>query len=103
MARLIVSGTPAATVDEFPKLDRMSWRTTPLWVRTSGPFEPSPGNGPAVSAGISVLQSAVADAPTDAPAVEPELAAGVSVAATPHAASPAATPPKPRLLSSRRR
>ena len=30
----------------------MSWRTTPLSARTSGPFEPSPGKGPAVSSGI---------------------------------------------------
>ena len=38
-------------VDE-PKLERMSLRTTPLWVSTFGPFEPSPGYGPAVSSGI---------------------------------------------------
>jgi hypothetical protein len=43
MASLMVSGTPAAVVDEDPKLDRMSLRTTPLSFRTSGPFEPSPG------------------------------------------------------------
>jgi len=29
--------------EDVPKLDRMSLRTTPLWVRMSGPFEPSPG------------------------------------------------------------
>src|SRR4029079_1862731 len=49
---LIVNGTPAATPPADPKLDRMSRRTTPLSVRTSGPLEPSPGNGPAVSLGI---------------------------------------------------
>ena len=37
----------------MPKLERMSLRTTPLWLRTSGPFEPSPGNGPAVSSGMT--------------------------------------------------
>ena len=42
----------AATPDAEPKLDRMSLRTTPLWFSRSGPFEPSPGNGPAVSSGI---------------------------------------------------
>src|SRR4051794_39687410 len=47
-----VRGTPAAVVVDDPKLDRMSRRTTPLSVRTFGPFEPSPGYGPAVSWGI---------------------------------------------------
>ena len=38
------SGTPSAAVPEAePKLDRMSRRTTPSWVSTLGPFEPSPG------------------------------------------------------------
>src|SRR3954470_16987343 len=54
-AMRIVSGTPSATVVDVPKLDRMSLRTTPAWVRTSGPFEPSPGNGPAVSSGTGVV------------------------------------------------
>ena len=40
----------------------MSLRTTPLWVRTSGPFEPSPGNGPAVSSGMTVQSAAAAAA-----------------------------------------
>ncbi len=30
----------------------MSRRTTPSWVSTFGPFDPSPGYGPAVSSGI---------------------------------------------------
>ncbi|WP_244871067.1 hypothetical protein [Catellatospora sp. IY07-71] len=46
-------GTPSAVVLAAPKLDRMSDRTTPLCSSTSGPFEPSPGYGPAVSSGIS--------------------------------------------------
>ena len=32
----------------------MSLRTTPLWVSTLAPFDPSPGYGPAVSSGVSV-------------------------------------------------
>ena len=39
----MVSGTPSAVPEAEPKLDRMSWRTTPSWVSTLGPFEPSPG------------------------------------------------------------
>ena len=35
----------------------MSLRTTPLSASTFGPLEPSPGNGPAVSSGISVVAS----------------------------------------------
>ena len=37
----------------MPKLGRMSLRTIPLWSSTFGPFDPSPGYGPAVSSGIS--------------------------------------------------
>ena len=40
----------------------MSLRTTPLWVRTFGPFVPSPGNGPAVSSGIGAQLASVAAA-----------------------------------------
>src|SRR5262249_25517291 len=36
----------------------MSLRTMPLLVNTFGPFEPSPGEGPAVSCGIAVVQFA---------------------------------------------
>src|SRR3954470_11674766 len=71
-AKRIVSGTPSAAVVDVPKLDRMSLRTTPLCVRTSGPLEPSPGNGPAVSSGRSV-QSA-------APAADPDAEAAVVAA-----------------------
>jgi hypothetical protein len=46
-------------------------RTTPFSLSTSGPLVPSPGNGPAVSSGISELQSPVA---LVAAAVEPGLA-----------------------------
>ena len=50
-----VSGTPAAVPEYEPKLDRMSRRTIALSVKTFGPFEPSPGKGPAVSSGIAVV------------------------------------------------
>ena len=55
-----VSGTPAAVLVEVPKLDLMSWRTTPDASSTFGPLEPSPGKGPAVSCGISTPHSAIA-------------------------------------------
>src|SRR5689334_19493848 len=48
----MVSGTPVATPDDEPKLERMSRRTMPLWVSALGPLEPSPGYGPAVSWGM---------------------------------------------------
>src|SRR2546426_7440656 len=57
---LMLSGTPWAMPDADPKLDRMSLRTTPLWVRTSGPFDPSPGYGPPVSSGIVSQPAALA-------------------------------------------
>jgi hypothetical protein len=51
-------------------LERMSGRTTPLSVRTFGPFVPSPGNGPAVSCGTWVHDAvAVVD---DEPPVDPD-------------------------------
>jgi len=52
MVNAIVSGTPSAVPDRPAKLVRMSLRTTPVWLRTVGPFEPFAGNGPAVSSGI---------------------------------------------------
>jgi hypothetical protein len=36
-------GTPSATPDAEPKLERMSLRTTPDSLSTLGPFDPSPG------------------------------------------------------------
>src|SRR5262245_41912872 len=48
----IVSGMPSAVPLRPTKLERMSLRTTPVWFSTLGPFEPSPGYGPAVSSGI---------------------------------------------------
>ena len=48
----MVNGTPSATPDAEPKLERMSRRTMPSCVSTFTPFEPSPGNGPAVSSGM---------------------------------------------------
>jgi hypothetical protein len=49
--------TPSAVPVPDPKLERMSRRTTPSSVSTFGPFEPSPGYGPAVSSGIGSPQS----------------------------------------------
>src|SRR2546429_5818309 len=72
---LIVSGMPSATVVDDPKLDRMSWRTIPLWLRTSGPFEPSPGYGPAVSSGIALVGVAVLPALPEVELLELELLA----------------------------
>src|SRR5216110_726026 len=83
MASPIVSGTPSAVPDAPAKLDRMSCRTTPARVRTSGPFDPSPGKGPAVSSGIRV-QSAEALAAEVAPA--PLEAVTAAVAAAPELA-----------------
>ena len=60
IVRSTVSGRPDATPDPEPKLERMSLRTTPFWVRTFGPFVPSPGNGPAVSSGIGAQLASVA-------------------------------------------
>ena len=58
-----MSGTPSAVPEDAPKLDVMSLRTMPLSVSTLGPLEPSPGNGPAVSSGITGAQAtAAADA-----------------------------------------
>src|SRR5215471_7796566 len=57
---LIVVGTPSATPDAEPKLRVMSRRTTPSAVSASGPFEPSPGYGPAVSSGMRVVVDDVA-------------------------------------------
>src|SRR6478609_5642531 len=97
-ANRIVSGTPVATVVLDPNELRMSMRTTPLSDRTSGPFEPSPGNGPAVSSGISVTHSAVpdeADAAADALAVAPEP--------VPHATRPRLSPASPMPMRTRRR
>src|SRR3954452_24342749 len=68
----IVSGTPSAVPFAEPKLERMSLRTMPLWVNTLGPFEPSPGYGPAVSSGISPTDAldAAAVVVVDEPVVE---------------------------------
>lgn len=50
---LSFNGTPLAVAP--PPMDpRMSLRCTPTFSSTSGPFEPSPGYGPAVSEFISV-------------------------------------------------
>ena len=55
---VMVSGTPSATPEPVPKLLVMSLRTMPLSVSTLTPFDPSAGNGPPVSSGISVAAAA---------------------------------------------
>src|SRR6187455_1474462 len=55
-------GTPSAAPDAEPKLERMSPRTTPSSARTFTPFDPSPGNGPAVSSGITSVAEDASDA-----------------------------------------
>src|SRR3954453_10130404 len=93
-AKRTVSGTPTAVVVLVPNELRMSLRTTPLVPRASGPFEPSPGNGPAVSAGISVVQP---------PALEVAVDADAEALAPPtlgeHAASPTLSPASPMACS----
>jgi len=97
----MVSGTPGATVDDEPKLDRMSRRTMPFCDKTLGPFDPSPGKGPAVSSGMgaqSAVPAAVAEAPTvdvvePAPEVDVVDPAGVEPAEVePSGLHPASTP-----------
>ena len=53
----MMSGIPPAVLVEVPKLWRMSLWTMPLWLSTFGPFEPLPGNGPAVSSGSGAVQA----------------------------------------------
>jgi hypothetical protein len=126
----IVSGTPLAVADAEPMLDRMSARTTPAWVRMFLPFEPSPGNGPAVSSGIvthEVVAAVVtppavvelaAEADVVAPVVDevpaaPEVGvseetvapdvAGLAFELLEHAANSAAVPKAPSALNAARR
>src|SRR3954447_14121464 len=65
--RFTRSGTPLASVRLVPKLRRMSWRTMPESSSTSGPLDPSPGYGPAVSVGTADV--GVAASARDAPSV----------------------------------
>ncbi|MEU7789878.1 hypothetical protein [Amycolatopsis sp. NPDC049159] len=70
----------------------MSARTTPLCSSTSGPLEPSPGYGPAVSSGISPVDAVVV--------VEAaEVVAGEEV---PQAVSAAPAAPRPWSTTSSR-
>jgi hypothetical protein len=87
-----VSGTPTATPFALPKLDVMSRRTTPAWVSTSGPFDPSPGYGPAVSSGI-VEQ--VVDAPKVVDVADAPLVVAVAAEPPPPVEQPAAATPRP--------
>src|SRR5262249_20299160 len=113
-----VSGTPFATPLAEPMLERMSLRTTPSWVRTFGPFEPSPGKGPSVSSGIfeqldsassvAVVVLVVEDAEDDVPfvvVVDPALrrVAWLVPVPPPHPATTAAAPRPPSSPSTCRR
>src|SRR5580765_307068 len=87
----------------------MSFLTTPLWARTSGPFDPSPGKGPAVSSGIGSQLAAdpgVALAPGVPPAVLAAVDAELNNApgVQPRIVNtPAATPALPMSLITCRR
>ncbi|WP_342353734.1 hypothetical protein [Gordonia zhaorongruii] len=65
----------------------MSLRTMPARCSTSGPFDPSPGYGPAVSSGISPAAES-ADDPPDAPSPESRehAASNAVVVPTPNSA-----------------
>src|SRR5262245_39015523 len=98
-----MSGTPSATPVAEPKLDRMSLRTTPLSASASGPLDPSPGYGPAVSSGMG---SQLADDAPVVASVDVALAAVDVVPAErfdPQAASSAAPAPVAASVRSRRR
>jgi hypothetical protein len=86
-----VMGAPWAVPLAPPKLLRMSLRTMPLCSSTSGPFEPSPGYGPAVSSGISPDAAVADDEGVDEPVPRP------------HAAKPSAVRPTPNTRSTCRR
>jgi hypothetical protein len=84
----------------------MSLRTTPSSPRTLGPFEPSAGKGPAVSAGV-VFAQAVSAVPPDA-----SVDFAVNVVVVPvaflsvlveHAATNTDTPATPASCKARRR
>ncbi len=96
MASRMVRGTPSATVVDEPKLEVMSARTIPLSESTSGPLEPSPGNGPAVSSGMT-SQAPPAAAADVLPAAPVVVEAETRSSAQPAMAS------KPVIPASRRR
>ena len=77
---------------------RMSLRTTPLSVRTLGPFEPSPGYGPAVSWGIRLLQ--VLPVP---PVVTPPVSLGAALLSQPRSGRAASPTPSRAAIPSRLR
>src|SRR5687767_9922852 len=84
-----------------PMLERMSLRTMPDSSSTSGPFEPSPGYGPAVSSGISSEGRPLVAVPAPEEDVdEPDVDALADVevpdeSALPQAASAVAPKPRP--------
>src|SRR5215218_9885523 len=89
-------GTPSAVPLASPKLDRISLRTMPLSDSTFGPFDPSPGYGPAVSSGISPED-------VDADAVDEDVVVEPVSDLLPHAARPNVVTPRPSARSTCRR
>jgi hypothetical protein len=105
-----VIGTPWAVPLDAPKLERRSLRTMPLWSSTSGPLEPSPGYGPAVSSGISddaaaALEPVVALLEVELEEVPEDVPEDVALplVPTPQAARPRAAAPRPAARSICRR
>src|SRR6266700_3981886 len=99
-----VSGTPAASVVDEPKLERISLRTIPLAVRMSlttplTEFVPSEGYGPLVSAGNA--RQLELELPLDVLVLELELE--LPLEPPPQAAMTAAVAPESIHSSMRRR
>ena len=95
-------GTPST--DPFPSTEFFrSRRSIPVSSKTSGPFEPSPGYGPAVSVFISVRELLLADVVLSVLAVPFAPAPVFWVPEAPHAAKAVAPAPTPKTPSSRRR
>src|SRR3954447_2098613 len=95
----MVYGTPSALPLLPSKLERMSLRTTPLSLSTSGPFEPSPGNGPPVSSGITEHDPTAVEAPVVVVApvrvVVPPVVDGLTPVESPPPEQPATARPSP--------
>jgi hypothetical protein len=100
---LLVSGTPSAVVVEDLKLERMSLRTIPESSSTLGPFDPSPGKGPAVSSGTSARSPPADEEEVVAPEPEPVPPAEPPDPDPPQAASSAAALSPPNGPSTLRR
>src|SRR5262245_28078287 len=85
---VMVSGTPVATELGSPRVVLMSLRTMPESASAFGPFEPSPGYGPAVSSGM--LEQLPLPVPASVPPSVPEDA--LDPPSDPEPGSPASDP-----------